>query len=404
MPVYSYIAIDESKKDRKGTIASDSPRQARQELREQGLSVSEITEHQPTSTAQGLSRWIPGQSIEASTASFIGELATLLSVGVPLLESIETLKPQYKGRFRNVLIHINDRVESGSGLAKAMSEHPQAFDRLSVSMAEVGENAGNLDETLSQLAQFKQRSLLFKDRVLSALLYPMIILSVSIGVSIFLMTVVIPMLLTNLVEAERPLPWPTMVLKFMSDTLLSYGWIMAIALAAVLLLVYLGLKTQQGKRLWDSMILRIPILGNLSRKQEISKTSLIISTLLKSGLEFVKAVDIAKGTTRNVLLREALTDCLAQVSSGKDIGRSIKQNDYFPPMVGQIFTIGQKSGRLDEMLGTLSQDYDRQVESATARLTATIEPVMILGLSIFVGFILFATILPILEAGNALQN
>ena len=402
MPVYTYVVTNNNNQAEKGTIASDSPRQARQMLRDRGLTVVELALQKSAKSWSGLLPF--GKKQEAHTAAFVSELSTLLAVGVPLLEALDTLIAQQNSRFKNCLLHLRDQVQSGVSLADAMKQHPEVFDRLCVSMTGVGEKTGALDETLRQLATFKQRSLLFKDRILSALMYPLIILSVSVGVSIFLMTVVIPMLLTNLVEAGQTLPWPTKILKAASDFLLAYGWLVAILLAVLSIVFFLALRTRNGKRAWDKLFLKIPLLGNLSRKQEIAKLSLMISALLKSGIEFVKAVEIAQGTTKNVLLDEALEDCKQLVSRGKDIGHAVGQHEYFPPLVAQIFTIGQKSGRLDEMLERLAEDYDHQVESATTRLTATIEPVLIVTLSIFVGFILFATVLPIMESANALNS
>ncbi len=402
MPVYSYVVHDEANRKQSGTIAGDSARHARQLLRDRGLQIVEVAEQNVAKSGEGIRALIPGKRNDSHLASFLGELATMLAVGVPMMESLDTLLFQYKGRFRDVILHLKDRIESGNSLAQAMKEQPAVFDKLCISMAEVGENAGNLDETLRQLADFKQRALLFKDKILSALLYPLIILTVSIAIAIFLMTFVIPMLLTNLVEAGRPLPWPTRILKSASDLLVQHGWLIAIASVVVVVILFMGRRTRRGKRLWDTWFLKIPLLGNLNRKQEIGRLALMISTLLKSGIEFVKTIEIAKGTTKNVLLDEALTECEQLVTRGKDIGHAFKQNTFFPPMVSQIFAVGQKSGRLDEMLSGLAADYDRQVESATTRLTATIEPVLILSLSVFVGFILFATILPILEAANAL--
>ncbi len=271
-------------------------------------------------------------------------------------------------------------------------------------MVEVGENTGNLDVVLRQLSDFKRKSADLKDRVLTAILYPMIILTVSLAVSIFLMTVVIPMLLENLTDAGRPLPWPTKVLKFGSDLLVHDGWWLAIIFFGTLILVYHLLQTAPGSRVYHRCLLRIPLLGDLARKQEISRVSLIIATLMKSGVEFLDAVQIVRGTSKNPLLQDALERLEKSVRSGRDIGAALAESSFFPPMVVQIYTIGQSSGQLDKMLLQLSSDFENQVETVSSRLSTIIEPVLILLLSLFVGFILFATLLPILEAGNVLEN
>ena len=183
---------------------------------------------------------------------------------------------------------------------------------------------------------------------------------------------------------------------------MAHGWlILAVVVASVVGFV-LALRTESGNRLRDRVLLCVPVIGTMSRKQELARVSLVIATLMKSGIEFVKAIEIAIGTTRNILLVEALNDCTRQVAAGRNIGDALKKWSYFPPMVTQVFTVGQESGRLEEMLFQLSADYDSQVESISGRLSTVIEPVLILVLSAFVGFIMFATLMPILEAGNVL--
>lgn len=404
MPVFTYEARDSANKSVKGTVTGDSPRQARQSLREKGLKIVRIDEQKKDSaTASSLGSWLPKRrSFPTQVANFTGELATLLSVGVPLLEGMETLSLQHRGRFRDVILHLQESILSGKSLGESMKQQPHVFDSLSVKMVQVGENTGRLDQSLRQLSDFQRRALSFKDKVLSALLYPLVVMAVSLAVTIFLMTVVIPMLLENLVDADRPLPWPTMVLKFGSDALVQHGWWIAILLLVASLAAWLGLRTENGKRAWYRFFRKLPLFGVLSSKQEIARIALVISTLMKNGIEFLDAMVIAKGTLKNPLLKDALDACERNVQSGRDIGQAIKQTDYFPPMVTQVFSVGQKSGKLDEMLQRLAEDYDEQVETVAGRISTTIEPILILGLSLFVGFVLFATLLPIMEASNVL--
>lgn len=401
MPVYQYTAVSEDQQRSKGVIDSDTPRQARERLRDMGLRVVSIeqAQSQPKSTLGSLPSFIR-PSWDHWVAGFTGELATLLSVGVPLMESLETLAAQYRGKPVAVVLQLKDAIASGQSLANAMKDRPQIFDVLCVKMVEVGENAGNLDEVLRQVADFKQRSMAFKDRVLSAMLYPMILLSVSIAVSVFLMTVVVPMLLENLQDSGRELPWPTLVLKAVSEFLGNYGLVLLVIVAALVTAVFIALRYHQGRRIRDQVLLKVPLLGKMSQQQEISRVALVIATLLKSGVKFVPAVQIAVGTSKNELLKESLEQCARLVESGREIGSALQESPYFPPLVTQVFTVGQESGRLEEMLFRLSHDYDQRVESLSGRLSTVIEPALILFLSFFIGFIMFATLMPILEAGN----
>jgi len=400
MSVFAYKAIDHQSSTYHGTLIADSARQARDLLRSRGLRVRDLVLQRERDSfwSQMTLRRIPASKVSMA----IRELSTLLSVGMPIVEAIQTIAKQHKGAFHTSLLMLKDRVAGGASLAEAMREQPGVFDELSTRMIEVGENAGNLDEVLQQLADFKERSLQLKDRVLGALLYPAIVFATSLLVTLFMMTVVVPMLLSSLVEAGRPLPWPTKALQTLSNLLVNHGfW------AALLTLIgFVGLvsfiRTSTGRRMWHTALLRTPILGQMLKKQTISRLSMVISTLMRSGMEYLKAMEIAAKTTTNVVIRNALESTKEEINAGRDIGAALEETEAFPAVVIQVFAVGQETGRLEEMLDRLSTDYDRQVASLSTRLASVLEPALILLLAVFVGFILFATLLPILEAGNVL--
>ena len=244
-------------------------------------------------------------------------------------------------------------------------------------MVEVGENSGTLEEVLDQLADFRDRSLQLKDRIIGAILYPAIVLVAALGVSIFLMTVVVPMLLTNLVEAGRTLPWPTRVLKGMSDFLLSYGWTLAVGAVVAVAMITAVLNTTAGRRTWHRIMLRIPVLGSLSSRQSLARLTATLSTLLRSGIDYLKAAEVAARATGNLVFREALLESSHQVRAGSDIGAALEQTGVFPPLVVHVFTVGQASGRLEDMLDRLARNYDREVASLANRLASVLEPVTV---------------------------
>jgi type II secretory pathway component PulF len=283
-----------------------------------------------------------------------------------------------------------------------MREQPDVFDKLCIQMVDVGENSGTLDVVLEQLSSFAERSLEFKDRVTSALLYPVLVLVMSMGVGMFLMTIVVPMLLDNLLDAGRPLPLPTRVLKSLSDGVRYHGWWIGLVAMIAVFAIIAVLRTDRGKLLSHRLLLRLPLVGSMARKQEIARVAMIVSTLMKSGIVFLQAIETAARSTKNVVIGRALLSGRDAVLAGRDIGEALAPTGVFPPMVIQIFTVGQQSGKLEEMLDRLAATYERQVNSSATRLAAALEPILIVFLSLFVGFILFATILPILEAGNVL--
>lgn len=400
MPVFAYKALDPDASQRTGTIAADSPRQARDLLRERGLLVRDLS---PTlSPATVRFRRAPGALRRAAT-SFIREIATLLSVGVPLLEAIETLARQHKGRFQTTLLLMRDRIAAGASLADAMREHPAVFDELAVNITAVGEDAGTLDSSLMRLADFRERAQQFKSRLATALIYPTIVLCLAIASTLFLMTFVVPRILEPLIEQGQPLPLPTRIIKSISDFLVAWWWLIGgVALVAILLIAAV-LRTPRGRLAWHRFVLRVPLLGDLARKQAIVRICIVVGTLLKSGIVFVRAIQIAQRTTSNLVLRQALVAAENAINAGGDIGEAIERTGAFPPMVVSVFAVGQQSGRLEDMLETLAQTYDSQVNTASQRLAAVLEPLLIVFLAVIVLFIVLATILPILEAGNAIQ-
>lgn len=401
MAVFEYKALDSGRAAVRGSVAADSARHAREQLRSRGLLVESIAAR-PTAGGNGLFDAWTARSYASAMVSCIRELATLLGVGIPLLDAVDTLIAQHTGRVREVLLQLRERVAAGASLADAMQEQRLFFDEMSIHMVEVGQDAGTLDVVLEQLAAYKERAQQLQGRILTALVYPAFVFLMGIGVSLFLMTSVIPPLLQQLVEAKRELPWATRVVKAVSDFTLSYGLVVGAVAAAAALGCIVAVRTAWGQAAWHRLLLSIPILGDLVRKQAIVRIALVMSTLIRSGVVFLRAAEVAAKATSNVVVREALLECERAVHAGRDIGAALEATRVFPPLVVQLFAVGQRTGRLEEMLDRLASNYDAQVQSGAQRFAALLDPVLILVLALFVGFIVFATILPILEAGNVM--
>ena len=396
MPVFHYQATDKQGVSSNGTIRSETPRAARDLLRGQGLQVSSLSE----AGSQTNSRWLTPS--KATIAQSLSDLAVLLGVGVPLDESLHTLAQQSRGTLKSIWQRVLDDVASGRSLADAMRDQESVFDPLTIAMVQVGENAGNLDEILSQLGRFQQRSASQKGKVINAILYPGIILLVAGAVTLFLMTNVLPSLLENLMDLGKQLPWPTRVLQAVSSFLTGY-WPWLVGAIGTLTAGFLIVRSSEaGRRALHHLWLRLPVIGPLIVKQEISRVSLVLSVLLRSGMEFVRAMELSEASTSNVVVRQALTDCRMATQRGRDISEALQGQQWMPPVVVQVFAMGQASGRLEELLDKLANDYDQQVETMVTRLSGLIEPILIVVLSIVIGFVVFATFLPILEAGNVL--
>lgn len=404
MGVYRYQAIDPLESLVRGTVTADSIHQARRQLRDQGLVVRRIREHQQVSMRGMLPPLLSGTGRQAKQwERSIDELAMLLQAGVPLLEALETLAQQVQGAFRTTLESVRDKVGNGSSLASALREYPGVFDLVSVQLVEVGENTGELDVVLRELAEFKQQSSQFKDKVATILIYPAFLCVLGIAAAIFLMTQVMPPLLESLQETMPELPAPTRIVQGFSQFLISWGWLVGLLVIVAAVVAVILLRIRSIRLQFDLLWLRTPVLGNMALKQSLARVAMVISVLSRSGIPLTRAFELAAQTCRNTGIRDALHRCSTLVAEGKSIPEALRHSPVFPPIVLQIFSIGEESGRLEELLTKLSTDYTRQVGQRSARIAALLEPILIIVLATFIGFLMLSIILPILEAGNVVS-
>jgi len=398
MAVYEYSATDATRRLLAGTVVADTPGQARWQLRQRGLVVTGV---RPARLRMGLlGRGRPLRSVQVTAA--IRELATLIKAGIPLLEAMNTLIQQHPGGLRTALQKLADAVAAGASLAAAMEQLPGTFDRLSVSIVRVGENSGNLEDALSQLAAFQSKSHRLRSRLTTALAYPAVVCVVGLAVTMFLMTYVVPNLLATLQQGGKPLPTLTRLVKSASDLLIGYWWLVIAVGAAVAAGIRLVLASDRGRWHFDRLVLRIPLIGQLVRKENTSRMAVVMAALLRADVAFVEAVEITRATLRNRPIRAALADYAAAVTAGQDIAEPLRASGIFPPMVVQMLCVGQQAGNLEEMLEQLAGAYEQEVDIATQRLSAVLEPLLIVILAVVVGAIALATLLPILELGNVL--
>lgn len=267
MAVYAYRAMDLDSSTVAGTIVADTPRQARDVLRDRGLTVTEVRQAE----RQARARWFGGvgRRGQGEAVSFIRELATLLATGIPLLWSLQTLSRQHGGRFRAVIQHLADAVAAGTSLAEAMERQPAYFDAMCVNIVRVGERTGGLDAALNRLADFKEKARRLRSRVVTALIYPAVVCLIGLAVCAFLMTYVVPNLLTTLSQAGKDLPAVTQAVKAVSDFLVDWWWLLIACAAGAVLGVRAAVRTEAGRRGADRLKLRVPVIGELIRKEKL---------------------------------------------------------------------------------------------------------------------------------------
>ena len=399
MAVFEYKAMLNGL-PRGGTVTADTPRQARDLLRDQGLLLLDIKATRASSSRPALRRRRGHQ--QQDLIVFLRELGTLLAVGTPLLAALETLSQQRGRRAKLMIEQLADGVSGGQSLADAMAAQPEWFDDIAVSLTRVGESTGQLEHALKNLAAFREKQSRLRNRLTTALLYPAIVFMIGTGIAMFLMTYVVPILLGTLTQSGKELPALTAGVKGVSDFLLGWWWTL---LAGVAVLAAAGkafAATPGGGRWLHRGVLGLPVVGDLVRKENTSRMAVVLASLLRSGVEFVEAVRITRRTLRNKIFQEALVAYEKAVIAGSDIAGPLRSSKVFRPMVVHMLAVGQQSGQLEEMLEQLAAIYDEEVATASQRLTTVLEPLFIVLVAIMVGTIALATILPILEASNVL--
>ncbi len=406
MPVYQYKALKRTGETASGIIDADSPREARNKLRGQSLLVTDITPVEETAQAAprvSLPRIFSRRRL-SEVAIMTRQLATLLAAGIPLAQSVTALIEQCESKqLEAVLRDVKEKVVSGRTFADALSGHPYVFNKLYVNMVRAGEASGNLDVILARLSDYLHSQYRIQGKVLAALTYPLIMVVVGIGVVTFLLTYVVPKIMLILEQQKRVLPLPTELLLGFSAFLQNFWWLILAVLAFFYALVRLMLSTEQGRYTYDSLKIRVPILGQFFKKQAISRFAATFATLLESGIPALEALKIVRDVVDNQVLARVLDEVGAKVLGGADISTPLKRSKIFPPVLSYMVAIGEESGRLEELLRKISEAYDEEIELSAQRMTTLLEPVLVVAMAVVVGFVVLAILLPILQMSKIPQ-
>ncbi len=402
MAVFEYKALDTKGRGKSGVIDADTPRDARDKLRKQGVFVTDMTSIAEKSQ-KSLRKALKVPAIKRTSASEITiltrQMATLTGSGVPLSEALSALIEQVDNKhLQAVYRDIREKVTQGAQLADALSLHPLYFSKLYVSMVRAGEASGNLDQILSRLADYLQKQQRLRGRVVAALTYPIIMVILGVGVTLFLMVYLVPKVTEILKSRQKVLPLITVIVKGTSDFLVAYWWAVAGVVVVIFLIYKLIVATEAGHYKRDSLLLSVPVLGSFFKKQAISRFCMTMSILLRSGLPALQSLIIVKQVVGNAVLAEAIQDVHDRVLEGADISTPLhRKKKIFPPVVAYMVSVGEKSGELEEMLEKVADAYDDELEVQAQKITSLIEPVIIIFLAAVVGIIVLSVILPIVQ-------
>ena len=397
MAAFEYLVLDAQGRQQKGTLEADSPRQARQLLREKQLTPLQVTQAKAReSHSHPLSF---GRGLSASDLALITrQLATLVQAALPIEEALRAAAAQTRTpKIKSMLLAVRARVLEGHSLAASLKEYPGAFPDLYRATVAAGEHAGHLALVLEQLADYTEQRQQSRQKIQLALLYPLILMVAALTIVGFLLGYVVPDVVKVFVNTGQQLPALTRGLIATSDVVKSWGWLIVLSGAGALLGLRLALRDEALQRRWHAFILRIPLVGRLARATNTARFASTLAILSKSGVPLVEALAIAAAVIANLRIRDKVMVAAQAVREGSSLTRALDASAEFPPMMLHMIASGEKSGELDQMLARTARNQENDLAAQVALLVGLFEPFMLVFMGAVVLVIVLAILLPILS-------
>lgn len=409
MPTFQFTAKDKTGQQVQQTQEAASKDALIKSLRDQGLYPMQIKEQKTSAVAKKSGKSFSfgfGKRVGLKDlAIFCRQFSTMINAGVSLVRCLDVLEQQTSNvGLKEIIRDIQSEVEGGATLSKSMSKYPRVFSELATGLVRAGEVGGVLDETLERLAMFLEKDLELRQKIKSAMTYPILVLVVAVGIVSFLVMFILPkfmQLFLDLGMEESDFPAPTRLLMGVSHFAMQKWYIMIGIIVGLWIAIGRIKRTKTGKRYYDTIALKVPVFGTLNHKIAVARFARTLSTLLSSGVPILQALETVAGTVANDIIADAILLSRASIREGDTIADPLAESRMFPPMVVQMITIGEETGQLDSMLEKVATFYEREVDAAVESLTAAIEPVMIVALGFIVGFIVVAMFLPLI---GVIQN
>ncbi len=399
MPRYHYTAIAAGGKKVRGTITAESPYVARKHLRVRSIHPSSITEISSRTKGRIALFSLFTKTGKNQIIDFTKQLATLLNSGIKLTEALSVLTMQTNDmRFKNALTDIRERVVTGESFTDALKDYMDYFDVIYVSMVRVGEVTGSLGTSLTTIANFMEKRKRVESKVITAMIYPVVLIFFCIFAILVLTAKVIPTIGEQIERAGQELPWITRQLMNVGTVLTS--WRLFVVIGVLFVIVYSlkrFLKTSRGAYLRDKMLLSLPLFGPLIKQRVVSRFASTLSTLLNSGLAMAESLRVVSEVTGNSLMKRAIQQARERILAGADIATPLRDSGVIDPAIAHMVAVGEKSGELEIMLKNISDNLEASTDLVIERLSAAIEPIIIIVMAAIIGLIAYATILPILK-------
>lgn len=421
MANFQYIALDAKGEQTTGTVKAGSEADAVAQLRTQGLYPTQVVQEGKGKLSPGKTKTKGKKKARARTGGrvkpkilmiFTRQLATLIDSGLPLLRGLTVLSKQEANPvLRGTINSLADAVQSGSTFSESLSHHPRIFNKLYVNMVKAGELGGVLEVVLTRLAEYQEKAHKLKNKIVAAMVYPVIVMFIAVAILTFLMVFIVPKFKEMFAEmANAELPKISQIVFNFSDFMIrptfllpNAVWIL-VALFAVWFVFQLWGRTKVGRKILDTMKLKAPLFGDIQRKSAIARFSRTLGTLVTSGVPILQALNITRETAGNVVISDAIGKVHESVKEGESIVQPLQASGVFPAMVISMVDVGEETGQLPDMLLKIADVYDDEVDNAVTALTSVLEPIMIVFLALVVGSIVFALFLPLIKIIQQMQQ
>ena len=403
MPVFQYEAMDASGKEVRAEINATSQEEAISRIRGQGQFPTHIRLKGRTARAAGPSKkgksFAFGRVGMKQLTQFTRQMSTLQDAGLPILRSLRILEGQTKpGVLKNALQDIIEDVEAGTTLSEAMEKHPKAFDRLYVHTVRAGEAGGVLDQILRKLADFMEKAVALKRRIVGAMIYPVMVIGIAIIILIAIMKWIVPKFIEIFDKFKIPqLPLPTRILVGVSHFVGGYWYLLVLVPILLWVILRMTKASRKGQYMLDWVKMKIPIVGSITNRTAIARFARTLGTLISSGVPILEALNITRETVGNAVVSQALGQVHDSIREGESIAGPLRQSGVVDPIVVNMVDVGEETGELDKMLIKVADTYDGEVDHLVGTLMSAMEPLLVVFLGATIGSIVIALFLPLVE-------
>jgi type IV pilus assembly protein PilC len=404
MRKFKYTARNQEGKEVKGVLEARDSAAVTDVLHDRGLIVVDVREEMKFDMERLNEINIGGVPMQDKVV-FMRQLSTMISAGLSLTKALEILKQQATNPyFQRVLADVLESVQSGVGLADSFrNQSEDVFDDVTLNLVQAGEESGNLDTILERLATELEEQKSMGAKIRSAMIYPAIILIIIVAVVVIMMLVLVPSMTEIYGEFGAELPWATQFLISASDFLLAYWWVILTFLIVLVVGGKMFLDTPKGKNIWDKIILKIPAIGKIITKMQLSNFTRILALLLSSGLSIIQALELTSNSLSNTVFKNTVLQAKKEVEKGGTLAVPIARSEYFPLIVSQMIAVGEETGEIDSVLEKVSEYYKEEVDNATDNLSSLLEPIMLILMGGAIGFIALAIYMPMFQLSEVMS-